>query len=42
MTKVQISDVEEEATDNEILAAIAEKIGNIDAVTIASKRKESS
>ncbi|KAF0747345.1 Uncharacterized protein FWK35_00022478 [Aphis craccivora] len=31
LTKVQISDVEEEATDDEILAAIAEKIGNIDA-----------
>jgi len=39
LTKVQISDVDEEATDDEVLAAIAEKIGNINSVKIASKRK---
>lgn len=39
LTKVRISDVDEEATNDEVLTAIAEKIGNIDSVDIVSKRK---
>jgi len=39
LTKVQISDVDEEASDDEILAAIADKTGNIDTANIVSKRK---
>jgi hypothetical protein len=38
-TRVQISDVDEEASDNEILGAIADKTGSIDTVNIVSKRK---
>lgn len=38
-TTVQISDVDEEATSEDILAAITEKVGNIEEVNITNKRK---